>query len=75
MSRAFTKESDEDPNLDEIQPTLNALIRYLTRENNGVPVYERKNYVDSQDRTIHEMSNGYSYTIDACGKWSIIENS
>jgi len=74
MSRAFTRESDDDPNLNEISPTLNALIRYLTRENNGIPVYEKRNYLDSRGRTIHEMNNGFCYTIDDCSKWSVIEN-
>ena len=41
MSQAFVKESDEQW-LHDIQPTLNALIVYLTRENNGVRVYEQK---------------------------------
>ena len=44
MSQAFVKESDEQW-LHDIPPTLNALIMYLTRENNGIRVYEQKNYV------------------------------
>ena len=44
MSQAFVRESDEQW-LHEIAPTLNALIVYLTRENNGIRVYEQKNYV------------------------------
>jgi len=44
MSSAFVKESEEQW-LHDIQPTLPALIVYLTRENNGIRVYEKKNYI------------------------------
>lgn len=70
MSRAFTKESDNQ-NLEDISPTVTALILYLTRANNGIGVYEKRNYVDSQGRTIHEMNNGFSYTINDCGQWTV----
>jgi hypothetical protein len=73
MSRAFTKEAD-DQNLSDISPTVNALIMYLTRENNGIPVYEKRNYIDSQGRTIHEMNNGFSYTINDCSEWTMLES-
>ena len=45
MSQAFVKESDEQW-LHEVPPTLNALIAYLTRENNGLRVYEQRNFID-----------------------------
>lgn len=41
MSQAFVKESEEQW-LHEVLPTLNPLIIYLTRESNGVRVYEQK---------------------------------
>ncbi len=41
MSQAFVKEGDEQW-LHEIQPTMNALIVYLTRENNGIRVYAKE---------------------------------
>jgi hypothetical protein len=41
MSQAFVRESEEQW-LHEVAPTVNALIVYLTRENNGVRVYEKK---------------------------------
>ncbi len=71
MSSAFVKESDEQW-LHEIQPTLHALIVYLTRENNGIRVYEIKNYADKTGKEIHEMSNGLSYAKDDAGKWCVI---
>ncbi len=72
MSQAFVKESD-DQWLHDIQPTLNALIVYLTRENNGIMVYEQKTYVSEKDRKqVHLMSNGLSYSKDDEGKWYIV---
>lgn len=69
MSQAFVREGD-DQWLDEISPTLQALIVFLTRENNGIRVYEKKTYMD-QGREIHVMSNGLSYSNDS-GKWQIV---
>lgn len=61
MSSAFVKESEEQW-LHEIPPTLSALIVYLTRQNNGVRVYQKKEYTDPKTlREIFEMSNGLSY--------------
>ncbi|MEP7253416.1 MAG: hypothetical protein ABI683_13575 [Ginsengibacter sp.] len=72
MSQAFVKESEEQW-LHEVPPTLNALIVYLTRENNGIRVYEQKNFVEPKTgKTIHVMSNGLSYRTDAESKWQIV---
>ena len=38
MSQAFVRESDEQW-LHDVAPTLNALLVYLSRENNGIRVY------------------------------------
>jgi hypothetical protein len=70
MSQAFVKESDEQW-LHDVQPTLNALIVYLTRENNGIRVYEKKNYI-KDGKHVYEMSNGLSYSKDEDGKWFIV---
>ena len=70
MSQAFVKESDEQW-LHDIQPTLNALIVYLTRENNSIRVYEQKNFVDKNGKEIHIMSNGLSYAKDD-NKWYVV---
>ena len=73
MSRAFVKESDDQEWLDEIPPTMNALIVYLTKENSGIRVYEKKNYVNpANGKEVHEMSNGLSYTLNDEGKWQVI---
>ena len=71
MSQAFVRESEEQW-LHEIAPTMNALIVYLTRENNGVRVYEKKSYMDERTgKEVFEMSNGLSYAIDEEGKWYV----
>ena len=72
MSSAFVKESEEQW-LHEVSPTLNALIFYLTKENNGVRVYERSSYIDNKlGKTVHVMSNGGSYTIDEESRWRLV---
>ncbi len=71
MSQAFVKESDEQW-LHDISPTLNALIVYLTRENNGIRVYEQKTFVNAKSgKEVHSMSNGLNYTKDDNGRWCI----
>ncbi len=69
MSQAFVKEED-DQWLHEIPGTITALINYLTRENNGIRVYEKRKFVKNGIE-IYEMSNGLSYSKDANGKWQI----
>lgn len=71
MSQAFVKENEEQW-LHEVTPTINALIVYLTRENNGVRVYEKKSFINPEGREIHEMSNGLSYAKDNDGKWYVV---
>lgn len=71
MSHAFVREGDY-LNLTDISPTLPSLINFLTRENNGVRVYE-KNLKQVGDKQVHEMSNGLSYTKDEKGRWSVVE--
>jgi hypothetical protein len=73
MSQAFVKESDEQW-LHDIGPTLNALIVYLTRQNNGIRVYEKRSYIHPKvNKEVHDMSNGLSYAKDEEGKWYIID--
>lgn len=72
MSQAFVKEQEEQW-LHEIPATLSALIVYLTRENNGVRVYEQNQFVSSKtNRLVYEMSNGLSYSLDDQGKWFVV---
>ncbi len=71
MSQAFVKESEEQW-LHEVAPTINALVVYLTRENNGIRVYEKKVTVNQNTgKEEHHMSNGLAYSKDDEGKWFI----
>ena len=73
MSQAFVKESEGEW-LHDVPPTLSALIVYLTRENNGVRVYEKGgSYSEKHKREVHLMSNGFTYAKDDQGKWYIVE--
>ncbi len=73
MSSAFVKESEEQW-LHEISPTMPALINYLTRDNNGVRVYEKRNHTDAKTgKPVHEMSNGLSYAVNIDNQWGIVD--
>jgi hypothetical protein len=72
MSRGFVREY-EDQWLHEIPPGMNALIQYLTRENNGIRVYEKKAYTNAGGKEIHEMSNGLSYSLDEQSRWYMLD--
>lgn len=71
MSQAFVREND-DQWLHEVPPTLNALLNFLRRENNGIQVYEQKCFVDDVGRKVHVMSNGLSYAKDEKGIWQVV---
>ena len=71
MSQAFVREGD-DQWLSDIGPSLRALVVFLTRENNGIEVYEQRKYADDQGREVHVMSNGLSYRKDEKGKWEVV---
>ena len=71
MSQAFVRESD-DQWLSDIAPTVNALINFLTRENGGIRVYEKKQISRNDGKIIHTMSNGLSYAKSNEGKWEIV---
>ena len=71
MSQAFVKEED-DQWLHEIPGTMTALINYLTRENNGIRVYEKNRQIKNGIE-IFLMSNGLPYSKDKDGKWEISE--
>jgi hypothetical protein len=72
MSQAFVRENEEI-SLQDVSPSITALIIYLTRENNGIRVYEKHKVMDSENnRQVHVMSNGLSYSKNDEGKWYII---
>jgi hypothetical protein len=60
--------------LHDVAPALSALILYLTKENNGIRVYEKKNYYSvKHKREVHLMSTGFTYAKDDNGKGYIAE--
>ena len=70
MSQAFVKESEEQW-LHDVGPSLHSLVVYLSRENNGIRVYELKVSVKNNTE-IHHMSNGLGYGKDSNGLWEIV---
>ena len=67
MSRAFIKEGD-DQWLEDIAPTQNALINFLTRENNGIRVYETGTHTAEDGTELFAMSNGLTSSKPS-GRW------
>jgi hypothetical protein len=72
MSSAFVRETD-DQWLNDVRPSLTALINFLTRENNGVPVNLLKTESDKDGRELYFMSNGLAYWKSSSGTWNILE--
>jgi hypothetical protein len=70
MSQAFMREGDAEF-LEEIRPSVHALCVFLTRENNGHAIVERRQLSDHQGKTLHVMSNGLTYTKDDSGRWMV----
>jgi hypothetical protein len=70
MSQAFVKEEDSQW-LHDLPPTMTALVNYLTRENNGVRVYEIKASARKDGKELHHMSNGLNYYINENSQWAI----
>jgi len=61
----------DDQRLDEVAPTLSALLNFLMRENNGIRVHEEKRTFDAGGREVIHMSNGLAYCKDADGRWAV----
>jgi hypothetical protein len=73
MSSAFARESEEQW-LHDVAPTLSALQIYLTRENNGVRVYQKSSHFSKKhEKEVYEMSNGLIYAKDDEGKWQVMD--
>lgn len=73
MSRAFTKESEQEW-LGDVEADILALERFLSREQ-GSRVTQIQSVEDPGTGThIHEMSNGNHYTLDMDGRWRQVSN-
>lgn len=72
MSQAFVKEEDEQW-LHEVAPTMQALINYLTRQNNGIRVYEILTRIHpTTGSEMVKMSNGMEYFKNGDGRWELM---
>ena len=73
MSKAFMKEDDNQQWLHEVAPNVAALRVYLTRENGGRRVEEKRIYQNkTTGNDVYEMSNGLDYTLTGEGQWRVI---
>jgi hypothetical protein len=72
MSSAFVKEN-EYRKLNEVAPSLDALLLYLRQDNDGVRIVETKSYYSVKWHCqIYEMSDGLDYALDNENHWRII---
>ena len=72
MSQAFMREREEEW-LSNVDANPSALRRYLTKENNGVAVYELKRYISPEiKKEVYEMSNGHTYALDFDKRWYMV---
>ena len=70
MSHAFVREGDHQ-DLQDIAPTITALVAFLTNENGGIRVYEKKLVKGTNGEIVHMMSNGLGYRVNAKSQWEI----
>lgn len=71
MSQAFVRESDDSGLLQQVEPTLHALVRYLQREQGESVIYlEQWKKTDGVNCAV--MSNGFSYFLNPDKQWEII---
>ena len=72
MSQAFVREADVQW-LHDVAPAVQALLLFLTRENNGIRVYEKGRGLDKKTGgEVIYMSNGLGYSKDADGRWMAV---
>ncbi|MXV16718.1 hypothetical protein [Hufsiella ginkgonis] len=71
MSSAFIRES-EGQNLNEVEPTLPALLFFLRRENGGTTISEIRSYFSEKYQAeVHEMTDGLGYRIKEY-RWTVV---
>ncbi len=71
MSQAFVREQENEW-LGDVAPNINALVRFLSREN-GSRVNEIKKYFHEKERReVYEMSNGFTYALDMDNRWFVV---
>ena len=70
MSQAFVKENDDNGLLNQIKPTIPALINYIKAENAYTPVF-LKQIKKVGGKEVILMSTGLSYFINPDNKWEM----
>jgi len=73
MSQAFVREQENEW-LGDVSPDVNALMRYLTRENGNRVTEIKSHHSPKHKRTVHEMSNGFTYALDDDGRWHVLDD-
>jgi len=71
MSHAFVREGDHQ-DLSDIAPTTIALVAFLTNENGGIRVYEKKQMKGANGDIVHVMSNGLHYRVNSKSRWEVV---
>jgi hypothetical protein len=72
MSSAFVKES-EYRKLNEVDPSLEALLFYLRQENGGFRITQTGSHYNQKDqREVYKMSDGFTYARNDDNQWYII---
>lgn len=72
MSQAFVREQENEW-LGDVSPDVNALVRFLSRENGSRVTEIRKYFNDKERREVYEMSNGFTYALDFDQRWYVVE--
>jgi hypothetical protein len=49
-----------------------ALVSFLTNENGGIRVYEKKQVKGANGDIVHMMSNGLGYRVNIKSKWEVV---
>ena len=62
----------DDQYLGDVEPTMAALIRFLTIENGGARMEETRTAQLPNGTTVHEMSNGLCYALDGDNRWYVV---
>ena len=70
MSNSFI---GQDPylTLESIEPSVPALIVFLSIRNNFNRVFQTGMFVSAEGRLVYEMTNGYSYQLSDQHQWRV----
>lgn len=73
MSKGFVGEYD-DMRLNEVPPGINALLRFLKQDSNGVTINQERMYIHPNTGSeVYVMSNGLSYSLSEQKQWYVVD--